>query len=269
VKPPIRWAGSKLKSLALLRTFYNAVPGRYVEAFAGSACLFFDLSPARALIADLNPDLIRAYRALRDDRNRVFERLQSTPRSAEAYYELRAKDPDAMPETDAAARFLYLNRYCFNGLYRTNRSGRFNVPYGHLRKNEQIDYNLLARASDSLQRVELLNADFERCLENARNSDFVYLDPPYATAGGTKLFAEYLPNSFSMLDMERLEESLVAMDRRGVNFVLSYADIPAVRSRMTRWRILRTTVRRNIAGFSGARKMSDEIVVTNVKVSLC
>jgi DNA adenine methylase len=269
MRPPIRWAGSKLKSLALLRALYNSAPGRYVEAFAGSACLFFDLSPERALICDLNPDLIRAYRALRDDRDQVFEKLRTVPRSAQAYYELRALDPEAMPNTEAAARFLYLNRYCFNGLYRTNRSGKFNVPFGQLRRNEQIDYDLLARASGLLQRAELLNADFERCLESARNGDFVYLDPPYATNGDSRLFAEYLPNSFSLLDLDRLEDCLVALDRRGVSFVLSYSDIPSVRDKLVRWRILKTSVRRNIAGFSGARKMSEEIVVTNVKVTQC
>ena len=269
VKPPIRWAGSKLKSLDLLRSLYRAAPGRYVEAFAGSACLFFDLSPPRALISDLNPDLIRSYRALRDDMERVFCALAAIPRTEEAYYALRAKSPDDLCEAEAAARFFYLNRYCFNGLYRTNLAGQFNVPYGHLRRREQIDFDLLAQASQLLRRVELLNSDFERCLENARNGDFVYLDPPYVKVGGVKLFAQYLPNSFSTLDLDRLEYCLVALNRRGVRFVLSYADLPFIRDKFARWRLLETSVRRNIAGFSGARKMSDEVVMTNIRRALC
>ena len=269
MKPPIRWAGSKLKSLSLLRATYNAAQGRYVEAFAGSACLFFDLSPGRALINDLNPDLIRAYRVLRDDRDRVLAKLSLIPRNEEAYYELRAQDPELMSECHAAARFFYLNRYCFNGLYRTNRAGKFNVPYGHLRKNERIDFELLTQASDLLQRAELLNGDFERCVEATRSGDFVYLDPPYVASGAGRLFAEYLPNSFSPIDLDRLETCLIALDRRGAHFALSYANTPIVRERFTRWPLIETNVRRNIAGFSGARRISGEVLVTNVRVSSC
>jgi DNA adenine methylase len=269
MRPPIRWAGSKLKSLSLLRSIYNAAPGRYVEAFAGSACLFFDVSPPKALINDLNPDLIRAYRCLRDDRDRLLLKLRSIPTAKSAYYELRARDPESMGECDAAARFFYLNRFCFNGLYRTNRSGRFNVPYGHLRKKERIDFELLVRASKLLQRAELLNADFERSVEAARQGDFVYLDPPYVGSGAGRLFAEYLPNSFSAPDLDRLEASLTALDRRGAHFALSYVNTKIIRKRFARWRILKTNVRRNIAGFSGARRISGELVVTNVRVVAC
>jgi len=174
-----------------------------------------------------------------------------------------------MKECDAAARFFYLNKYCFNGLYRTNQRGEFNVPYGHLRKKERIDFELLAQASELLQRCELMNSDFERCVEAARSGDFIYLDPPYVGSGSGRLFAEYLATSFSPIDLDRLEECLVALHRRGACFALSYVDTPIVRDRFARWEILEVSVRRNIAGFAGARKMSGEIVVTNVKVVAC
>ena len=265
MKSPIRWAGSKLQTVALLRKYAQSTTGKYVEAFAGSAALFFDIEPRRAVLGDLNPDLIRAYRALRDDTSSVLSNLLELQPDEESYYAIRAKNPEELTASEAAARFFYLNRFCFNGLYRTNRAGRFNVPYGHRKKNEMIVPSLLESAAVILKRAALINGDFDASLQEARCGDFVYLDPPYATGNSKKLFAEYLPDSFALSDLERLDRSLVSLDKRGARFVVSYADTPEAHEAFGAWNISFVSVRRNIAGFTGNRRRATEIFATNLK----
>jgi DNA adenine methylase len=265
MKSPVRWAGSKLQTVAILKAYARSIAGKYVEAFAGSACLFFEIEPRKAVLGDLNPDLMRAYRSLRDDSEAVISALVKISPDEETYYRVRAQDPEEMATSEAAARFFYLNRFCFNGLYRTNRAGKFNVPYGHRKKNESINFSALRQAANVLRAATLINDDFERCLESARCGDFVYLDPPYATSSGTRLFAEYLPDSFAVTDLNRLNDTLIHLNKRGAKFVVSYADVRLAHKAFEQWRISRVSVRRNIAGFVGHRRHAGEIFATNMK----
>jgi DNA adenine methylase len=180
-KPIFRWAGSKRKLLPTLRQ-YTPPFVRYVEPFTGSACLFFDLLPRRALLGDVNRELVETYTAVRSSPLRVGQLVAAMPVSKAFYCELRAKDPDAMSVVERAARFVYLNRFCFNGVYRTNRSGKFNVPRG-VRTGSLptiADFDAWSRI---LNRATLVRGDFEKCLSKVRSGDFVYLDPPYAEEG--------------------------------------------------------------------------------------
>jgi len=265
MKSPIRWAGSKLQTVGVLKKHAQSVRGKYIEAFAGSACLFFETEPKSAVLGDLNPDLMRAYRSLRDDTDAVIDAVVKIDADEETYYKVRSKDPEKMSTSEAAARFFYLNKFCFNGLYRTNRAGKFNVPYGHRRKNEAINVPALREAAEVLKSAVLVNDDFDACLDHARCGDFVYLDPPYATDSTQKLFAEYLADSFALKDLERLDQTLVKLHKRGVNFVVSYADVPEAHEVFGRWGMSSVSVRRNIAGFAGMRKRAKEIFATNMK----
>jgi DNA adenine methylase len=187
-----------------------------------------------------------------------MKKLRTDP---QAYYELRKQDPHALIGADAAARFFILNRLCFNGLYRTNLKGQFNVPYGR-HKSIAIDFNLYHEAADMLTRATLIHGDFEQTIEHAGANDFVFLDPPYITRA-TRGFSEYLPESFSFDDLERLERVLVRLDRRNVKFAITYLDCPEARKLLRRWNPGKWTVRRNIAGFSAHRKTSTELLATN------
>jgi DNA adenine methylase len=263
MKSPIRWAGSKRQLLSTLRAFWPGGSARYIEAFAGSACLFFDIEPPNAILCDLNPDLIRAYRALRDDYERVSSHLKRMKPSRDFFMRLRAKNPEKLTRSAAAARFLYLNKFCFNGLYRTNQDGKFNVPYGQRMRGENIDYRALEQASQVLKHVDLINADFQVGLARARAADFVFLDPPYALSAH-RLFVEYLPSSFSPGDIERFAQSLIDLDRRGVYFVATYAKSKEILRFVNQWTLAEVQTKRNIAGFAGNRKMATEIVITNI-----
>jgi DNA adenine methylase len=257
---PIRWAGSKRQMLALLRSFW-ARGNRYIEPFAGSACLFFDIEPSEAVLGDLNADLINAYRCLRDDCDATLAALSKLIPNKENYYAVRSIDPLSLGSVDAAARFLFLNRLCFNGLYRTNMLGQFNVPIGS--DPERIyDEPLLRAAAVLLKRTTLTAGDFEGTLDRARSGDFVFLDPPYILSA-RRTFAEYLPDSFREIDLDRLSKALAALDRRGVDFVITYADCREARELMSPWMSKRWRARRHISGFASHRRFNYELIATN------
>jgi DNA adenine methylase len=247
--------------LGLLRGYWRN-DATYIEPFAGSACLFFDLEPNRAIIGDLNGDLINSYRFLRDDPESTLAELRTLRPDKEHYYEARGQSPQDLAGAEAAARFFFLNRHCFNGLYRTNLKGEFNVPFGMTRGAPPLDESLLLSASRLLSRAQLINADFEVTLDKAHCGDFVYLDPPYVSSAD-KVFSEYLPNSFTDRDLIRLQDCLEELDRRGVTFVVTYSECIEARKFMAKWKPKRWRARRHIAGFAAHRRFSFELIATN------
>ena len=259
-EPFLRWAGSKKKLLPELMGLEPAGYRRYVEPFAGSACLFFALRPKRALLGDLNAELIDTYQIVKRHPRRVSRTLQALPRTEAAYYRIRAWDPDHLEPINRAARFIYLNRNCFNGVYRVNRRGEFNVPRGR-NTGELPTERLIYRCSVALRAARLCAGDFETCLASVRRDDFVYLDPPYASADRST-YGEYGYGSFANDDLERLIESLRRLDRIGAVFLLSYSDVPALRS-VGDWPQKRVLTRRHVAGFACHRRRVFEMLVSN------
>ncbi len=229
--------------------------------------MFFDLEPERALLGDLNNDLITTYRALKRDAALVCECLRRLPTGSNAYYRIRAFDPEPLSEPERAARFIYLNRNCFNGIYRTNQKGQFNVPYGPPRSMAKFDYERIMIASTMLRRATLLKNDFEVTLQRVQSGDFVYLDPPYAVAH-RRIFAEYHPETFGTKDLIRLTSSLKEIDRRGAIFVISYADSREARELLRPWSPKRVRTRRHVAGFVGHRRHAYEIIASNLKEAI-
>jgi DNA adenine methylase len=260
----VRWAGSKRSLIGELASYWSKDAKRYVEPFAGSACLFFHLEPKAALISDLNGELISMYRELQRDVELVLECFRRLRRGEKAYYAIRRKDPNAMSKPEAAARFLYLNRYCFNGLFRTNQAGTFNVPYGPPKRPLKWFEDRVREAARQIKHVEFRVSDFGPILSDVRKGDFVYLDPPYVV-DERRIFSEYLPGSFAKEDLDRLAEGLVTIDDAGASFLLSYADSREARLLAKKWSKRTVSTRRNIAGFVGARKVAGELLVTNVR----
>lgn len=260
----LRWAGSKRQLLSKLRFYWTGGSTRYIEPFCGSACLFFNLEPTRAILGDLNADLISSYHALRNDPEQVYDCLETLPTDVQTYYQIRSIDSDGLTDIEKAARFLYLNRHCFNGIYRTNKSGQFNVPRGLNTKSTPLDYELVLQAANLLARAELINGDFSITLGKVDEGDFVYLDPPYAVAG-RKIFSEYHPDAFSIEDLARLAEHLQLIHTKGAAFVISYADSKEARNLLSSWRTKRVRTRRHVAGFAGNRRSAYELIATNIE----
>jgi DNA adenine methylase len=183
------------------------------------------------------------------------------PSTPSHYYRLRATRPNTLRPIARTARFVYLNRHCFNGVYRINRQGQFNVPIG--RRTGAIptadDFSTCARA---LRRADLRSGDFESCLCDVRKGDFVYLDPPYASKTRTT-YGEYSYDSFEQEDLPRLLKALLRIDRLGATFLLSYAYSSPMRQALSRWHVRRVAVQRHVAGFARHRHGVYEILVSN------
>ncbi len=260
--PFLRWAGSKRKQAPRLATFWNSSYERYVEPFAGSACLFFSIQPKQALLSDINGDLITTFTAVRDHHRAVANRLHLLPKGKEAYYTIRQEGLSGLKPVDVAARFIYLNRYCFNGLYRTNSAGHFNVPYSPARVGHLATLEELAAASKVLQGATVTCSDFSDTLSTCQPGDFVYLDPPFAV-GNRRMFRQYGPSSFGLEDINRLADHLLTLDSRGVGFALSYAHCKEALAAFGGWPKRHVYVQRNIAGFSQHRRRAGEVIFSN------
>lgn len=261
--PLLRWAGSKRKNLDVLSAYWKPHHKRYLEPFAGSACLFFHLEPKRAIIGDLNEHLIETYEAIVDDAEQVLLLARLWPNRSSVYYDVRKLSQKSLTRFERAARFLYLNRFCFNGIWRTNKRGEFNVPYGGERSGQLPPLEALTSASKLLSRAKLVAGDFTNVVKLARAGDFVYLDPPYTTSK-RRVFREYTEKEFRQEDVLRVREALLTLHRAGASFVLSYADCPEARAIAVGFGAHRIVVRRHIAGFAGHRRRAHELVVTNI-----
>jgi DNA adenine methylase len=260
-KPFLRWAGSKRKQLSRLAPFWSPDHERYVEPFAGSACLFFELAPKAAVLGDSNRELIEVYRVVRDEPERLYQRLCRIRRDLPTYRRWRNLKPESLDRETRALRFLYLNRNCFNGIYRTNKNGEFNVPMG-TRIGKYFSKDDLLCCSKLLQGTTLVVGDFLKTLERVKAGDFVYLDPPYAVIS-RRIFKEYGKKTFDTSDIPRLSESLSGIVKRSADFLVSYADSTEARALALNWYSLRLPIRRHIAGFAGDRKKAYEWLISN------
>lgn len=263
--PFLRWAGSKKQHLPFLQSFWSSRFSRYIEPFAGSAVLFFHLKPRHAILGDINKDLIETFKTVRAHPSRVHKALQSLPKGRNYYYKVRKINPSTLKPIARAARFIYLNRFCFNGLYRTNSKGHFNVPYGAFKSGALPTAQHLRSSAKQLKSATLRCADFRQTLAAVRKGDFIYLDPPYAVST-RRVFVEYSAKPFLVSDIADLETILERIDKSGATFVLSYADCPEARKAFAKWRTTRVLTRRNVAGFLGARKKEYELCVTNARL---
>lgn len=265
LSPILRWAGSKRKLLPELIPRIPESYGRYVEPFSGSACLFFAIRPKAALLSDLNHDLVHAYRVVRDHPVLTWRSISSISRDEDTYYAVRALEPMSLPDIERAARFIYLNRHCFNGVYRTNRAGKFNVPFGD-RLGAIPSVTHFRRCAVALRNAELTSGDFQKAVSKVKQRDFVYLDPPYAKNEDRKR-GEYGYASFSVIDLARLSDALDEVDRRNATFLLSYADCDEIAMIRGRWHSSSISVKRQVSGFHQHRVPVSEVLISNRQLS--
>lgn len=258
----IRWAGSKRSLASTLIPMFPAKYRRYVEPFCGSASLYFRQKPCNALLADTNEELIHALRRLRLNPKAFFSILENLPVDEDAYYSIRASEPEALNADERAARFYYLNHLCFNGIYRTNELGKFNVPFAKDKVNLSLTWEQFAAASKALSNVSLSCSDFRGTLNRVKPDDFIYLDPPYAT-NDQAIFRSYGKRIFSVDDLVDLIKLLKKLDSQKIRFMLSYTECEEVRKIPKHWRLDQIQVRRNVAGFTGSRKIANEVVIRN------
>lgn len=261
-KPLIRWAGSKRKLLPLLKEQSPSLYNRYVEPFCGSASLFFELTSPKALLSDINEELINALQEIKRD-PLLREKLVSIPSTKDEYYKIRNLDPNELTGSERAVRFLYLNRYCFNGVYRTNKNGKFNVPIGTktggFPKQGVFDY-----AREKLAGADLKVADYKQTLNDLKDGDFVYIDPPYSKSG--RFTGEYGVGSFDSAELPEFLEILDRLNSKGIRFLFSYRACEDTIEKLSyNYQVNIIPVNRHISGFKTKWNITNEILVKNYK----
>lgn len=263
VQPFLRWAGSKRKLLPVISSLIPQTFERYVEPFVGSACLFFFLNPSKAVLGDINAELINVYQQLTLNPQLLigcFEGFQD--RTPETFYRVRAEQPHSLNPLERAVRFIYLNRLCFNGLYRTNKKGEFNVPYGGGRSGDFPTAQELSAAAAVLRKADLMSAPFEEVLAQVRTGDFVYLDPPYSISN-RRVFNNYSNDVFGIENLKRLRSELLSLDKNNIPFLLSYGLSREGLDLAKGFNTRHAVVQRQISGFAKHRRGAREMLVTN------
>jgi DNA adenine methylase len=262
-KPFLRWAGSKRSVVTKLAE--NSPPQfrRYIEPFVGSGALFFHLAPKAAILSDLNPEVVNLFIQIRSSPAQLHDLLHALPRDKETYLAVRTKFGTEYDPIERAASMLYLNRNCFNGLYRTNKSGKFNVPYAAAGRGAYPTLKDFEACAQRLQHAEINHGDFFDIVSaTVQEGDFVYLDPPYLLSEG-RIFSEYVKGHFSHKDTERLGQLLELIDQSGAQFLLSFIDDHIIHSISSKWQSETYLVQKNISGFASSRRKSPELLVKN------
>lgn len=266
LKPFLRWAGGKRRLVPFL---LNSVPsdvnrGIYWEPFLGAGSLFFALRPRRAVISDRNAQLIACFRAVRDHPDLVLKyvRMHAARTSDDYYKKIRLRYNKSRDSIAKAAMFIYLNKTCFNGIWRVNRKGEFNVPYGFKEPPAIPSKNDLLVASIALKNAEIRAEDFRGVLTGAQSGDFVYLDPPYPPLNGTSYFTHYTKDRFCDDDQEAVVRMASLLANRGCRVMISQARTPRIVKSFNNWHIEVLSVVRWITCKSKRHRV-EEVVITN------
>lgn len=266
--PFLKWAGGKTQLLPHLENYFPSEIESYVEPFVGGGAVFFFLSgmgwlTGDVLLADINSELINAYRQIKTSVDDVIDELHKLKRKhcEEQYYRIRSRSCSSDPK--GAARTIYLNKTGFNGLYRVNSKGEFNVPAGRYLNPSIYSEEALRRASMSLQRAKLVVRSFEKTLEKCGEKDLMYIDPPYVPLSKTANFTSYVPGGFGEGEQIKLASAVREADARGARFVLSNSYTPAVRDLYKGFRIEQVLAKRMINSKAEGRGAVLEAVVLN------
>jgi DNA adenine methylase len=272
-KPFVKWVGGKRQLLQQFRLMnlyppekFNPKTGRYFEPFVGGGAVFFDLMPENALLSDLNLDLIITYNVIKNNVDALIKTLGKHKYHKEYFLKVRAKNPRKLSELEIASRFIFLNKTCFNGMYRVNSRGEFNVPFGYYSNPLICDEVNLRRVSTSLKKVEIKHQDYKEVLKKAKKGDFIYFDPPYYPVSKTASFTSYTLESFLEKEQIELRDTFLELSKRGCFVMLSNSDTPFINkiySGIRGVRITKVQASRLINCNSSGRGRITEVLVTN------
>lgn len=261
--PFLKWAGGKAQLLGQYASLFPSAFGEYYEPFMGGAAVFFHLKPRSAHLSDLNEELVNAFVVVRDNVEELITDLSTHALSHDYYYAIRATHPGVLSPIQRASRLIYLNKTCYNGLYRVNRAGAFNVPYGRYKNPNIVNADGLRRASEALQGATVEALDFRDSVVTAKPGDFVYFDPPYQPLSKTASFTGYVGDGFGEDAQERLARVVRELATRGVLVMLSNSDTPLVRELYSGFRTTIVAAKRAISCKGDRRGTISELVIRN------
>lgn len=272
-KPFVKWVGGKRQLLAQFRRLnlyppekFDIRTGRYFEPFVGGGAVFFDLLPEKGFLSDLNKELVTTYNVIKNDVEGLISSLKKHKTDKEYFLNIRAKDSKALNDLAVASRFIFLNRTCFNGLYRVNSNGGFNVPYGKYANPLICDESNLRKVSKSLQNIEIKHQDYKEVLKTAKKGDFVYFDPPYYPVSKTSSFTSYTAETFLDKEQTELRDTVLELNKRGCFVMLSNSDTPFINqiySGHKGIRVNKVEAGRAINSKGSGRGKITEVLVTN------
>jgi DNA adenine methylase len=234
-KPFVKWVGGKRQLLNQFKELnlyppqnFNPNINTYFEPFVGGGAVFFDLLPQKAVLSDLNKELVITYNVIKNNIDELVSSLKKHKYEKEYFLKLREKNIDKLSDLEIASRFIFLNRTCFNGMYRVNSKGQFNVPFGKYTNPTICDEDNLRKVSEALQEVDITAGDYKNVLDRAKKGDFIYFDPPYYPVSKTASFTSYTKEDF--LDKEQIElrDTFLALHKRGCFVMLSNSDTPFI-----------------------------------------
>lgn len=270
VSPVVKWVGGKRQLLKDIREHVPKKFDYYCEPFVGGGAVFFDLQPKKAIINDLNTELMNVYEVIGNNIDELILDLKKHKNEPEYFYEMRGLDRDKkiydnLSSVEKASRILYLNKTCYNGLFRVNNAGEFNTPFGRY-KNPNIVNETTLRAVHLYFKesdITFYKRDYERVLKSLKKRTFVYLDPPYDPLSDTSSFTGYNKGRFDKKEQERLKECCDSLNERGINFLLSNSATKFIKELYNDYKIQTVQAKRSINSVSNKRGQIDEILVKN------
>ncbi|MDD2796588.1 MAG: DNA adenine methylase [Candidatus Pacebacteria bacterium] len=269
-KPFVKWVGGKrqlLNQFKLLNLYppkgFNPLKARYYEPFVGGGAVFFDLLPKNAFLSDLNRELMTTYNEIKNNVEDLIHSLRMHKIEKEYFLKIRAFDVNMLSDLEIASRFIYLNRTCFNGLYRVNKKGQFNVPFGKYKNPLICDQDNLRKVSKALQGIELKVGSYSEILTSAKKGDFVYLDPPYYPLSKTSSFTAYTNQCFLEKEQVKLRDTFLELSEKGCFVMLSNSDTPFTRKIYSEAKITKVYAGRMINSNALKRGKISELVITN------
>ena len=268
LKPFVKWVGGKRQLINEIQRYIPKDIGTYYEPFVGGGAVLFALQPGNYVVNDSNAELINIYQVLRDDVEGLIKRLRTYPNNEKFFYMMRNLDRmldfKNLNAREKAARTLYLNKTCYNGLYRVNRQGQFNTPFGRYKNPLLIDVESLRANSRYLKRTrgKILNKDFEEAVKDTESNSFVYLDPPYDPVSQTS-FTQYTSEGFDRAEQIRLKAVCDTLNQKNTRFLLSNSSTRFIHNLYKHYKIEIIKARRNINSAGNGRGLVDEVLIRN------
>ncbi|GGB77714.1 modification methylase [Flavobacterium suaedae] len=271
VAPFLKWVGGKRQ---LMPSIVEHLPNNihkynYVEPFLGGGAVLFHLQPKKAIINDFNSELINVYKVVKDDLEELIQDLKKHVNEADYFYELRGMDRreefTALTDVERASRVIYLNKTCFNGLYRVNNSGEFNSPFGRYKNPNIVNEPTLKAVNKYLNANEIIikTGDYSETLKELNNKSFVYLDPPYHPVSASSNFTGYIQGGWNMYDQIKLREACDELNRRGIKFLLSNSSSDFIKEQYSDYNISIVKANRVLNSKASNRGEIDEVLIKN------
>lgn len=272
VQPVLKWVGGKRQLLNEIEKYIPNGNYKYYEPFIGGGAVFFSVQPKNAVINDFNEELINVYRVIKNNLEELLLDLSTHKVTEEYYYEIRAIDRSeeykSWSNIKKASRFLYLNKTCYNGLYRVNSSGYFNTPFGRYKNPNIINETVLRAVNKYLNKnkIDIRCGDFEEALKGIRKNSFVYFDPPYEPISDSSNFTGYTANGFNQSEQKRLKELCDRLDKKGVKFLLSNSNTEFIRTLYKDYKIEIVHANRSINSNASKRGEVEEVLIRNYEI---